>query len=82
MTEFDILGKPECLVCQTRTSRFYSAKIVNISKWRLILYISQVGLFRHVFSGYAHFSWTIWLNFTQEINKCFKLQEYDLKLKT
>jgi hypothetical protein len=32
MTEFDILGKPECPVCQTETSGFYSTKMVNISK--------------------------------------------------
>jgi hypothetical protein len=48
-TNFDILGKPECPVCQTRTSGFYSAKMVNISNWRPTLYISQVGLCRHVF---------------------------------
>jgi hypothetical protein len=33
------------------------------------------------FLGYAHVSWTIWLNFTQETKKCFKLQEDKLKLK-
>jgi hypothetical protein len=32
------------------------------------------------FSGYAQVSWIIWLNFTQETKKCFKLQEYELKL--
>jgi hypothetical protein len=34
-----------------------------------------------MFSGYAHISWTIWLNFTQEINKCFKRQEDEFKVK-
>jgi hypothetical protein len=38
--KFDILKKPECPVYQTGTSDFYSAKIVNISKWKPILYIS------------------------------------------
>jgi hypothetical protein len=33
------------------------------------------------FSVYAHVSWTIWLNFTQETKKCFKVREYELKLK-
>jgi hypothetical protein len=33
------------------------------------------------FSSYAHISHEIWLNFTQEINKCFKLQGDELKLK-
>jgi hypothetical protein len=32
MTRFDILGKPECPMCQTETSSFYSAKMVNIPK--------------------------------------------------
>jgi hypothetical protein len=32
-------------------------------------------------SGYAYVSRTIWLNFTQEIKKCFKLQEDERKLK-
>jgi hypothetical protein len=32
------------------------------------------------FLVYAPMSWTIWLNFTQEIKKCLKLQEYELKL--
>jgi hypothetical protein len=31
-TEFDILGKPECPICQTKISDFYSVKMVNISK--------------------------------------------------
>jgi hypothetical protein len=46
---FDILGKSDCLVCQTRTSGFCIYEMVNISKWRPILYISQVGLCIHVF---------------------------------
>jgi hypothetical protein len=33
------------------------------------------------FWGYAHVSWTIWVNFTQETKKFLKLQEYELKLK-
>jgi hypothetical protein len=49
MTNFDIMGKPECLVSQTRTSSFYSSKMVNISKWGLALYISQVGPCSHYF---------------------------------
>jgi hypothetical protein len=32
------------------------------------------------FLDYAHVSRTIWLNFTQETKKCFKLHEYELKL--
>jgi hypothetical protein len=34
-----------------------------------------------MFSGYAHASRIIWLNFTQETKKCFKCQEYELKVK-
>jgi hypothetical protein len=48
-TEFDILEKTECHVCQNGTSGFYSAKMVNIFKWRSTLYISQVGPCSHVF---------------------------------
>jgi hypothetical protein len=48
-TEFDILEKPEYPVCQIRTSGFYSVKMVNISKWRPTLYISQVEPYRHIF---------------------------------
>jgi hypothetical protein len=48
-TEFDISEKLECLVCQTGTSGFFSTKMVNNSKWRTTLYISQVGLYKHVF---------------------------------
>jgi hypothetical protein len=48
-TNFNILGKPECRICQTKTSRFYSYEMVNISKWRPTLYISQVEPCRHVF---------------------------------
>jgi hypothetical protein len=81
MIKFNILKKPECPVCQTEISNFYSAKMVNISKYRSTLYISQVGPCRHVFQDYAHVSWTIWLNFTQKIKKCFKLQEDELNLK-
>jgi hypothetical protein len=33
------------------------------------------------FLGYARVSQTIWLNFIQETKKCFKQQEYELKLK-
>jgi hypothetical protein len=33
------------------------------------------------FLGHAHVSQTIWLNFTQETYKCFKLQDDELKLK-
>jgi hypothetical protein len=33
------------------------------------------------FSGYAHVSRAIWLNFTQETKKYFKQQEYEVKLK-
>jgi hypothetical protein len=60
-TEFDILRNPECPVYQIRTSGFYSAKMVNISKWRPTLYISQVGPCRHVFQVMhvflGQFSW-------------------------
>jgi hypothetical protein len=48
-TKFDILEKSECLICQIRTSGFYSDKMINISKWRPTLYISQVGPCRYVF---------------------------------
>jgi hypothetical protein len=47
-TKFDILRKSECPICQTKTSDFYSNKKVNISIWRLTLYISQVGPCRYV----------------------------------
>jgi hypothetical protein len=47
--KFNILGKLESPVYQTRTSGFYSDKKVNIYKWRSTLYISQVGPCRHVF---------------------------------
>jgi hypothetical protein len=56
-TKFDILKKLECSVSQTGTSGFYSYEMVNISKWRPTLYISQVGpcmlVFQvmHVFLG-------------------------------
>jgi hypothetical protein len=33
------------------------------------------------FSGYVHVYRTIWLDFTEETKKYFKLQEYELKLK-
>jgi hypothetical protein len=46
--KFDILGKPECPIFHIRTFDFYSDKMVNISKWRPTLYISQVGRSRHV----------------------------------
>jgi hypothetical protein len=49
MTKFDILGKSECPVCQTETSGFYNDKMVNISKWRPTLYISQVVPYTQVF---------------------------------
>jgi hypothetical protein len=48
-TNFDAMGKLECPVCQTGTFGFYSAKMINIFKWRQTLYISQVGLCGHVF---------------------------------
>jgi hypothetical protein len=48
-TKFDILEKPECPVSQTTTSDFFSYKMVNISKWRPTLYISQVRPCMHVF---------------------------------
>jgi hypothetical protein len=46
--KFDILGKPECPIFHIRTFDFYSDKMVNISKWRPTLYISQVRPSRHV----------------------------------
>jgi hypothetical protein len=49
MTKFDILKKSECPISQTWTSDFYSYEMVNISKWRQNLYISQVRPYRHVF---------------------------------
>jgi hypothetical protein len=42
-TNFDILRKPKCPFCQTETSDFYSDNMINISKWKPILYISQFG---------------------------------------
>jgi hypothetical protein len=48
-TKIDIIEKLEYPICQTGTSGFYSYKMVNISKWRLTLYISQVGPCKHVF---------------------------------
>jgi hypothetical protein len=47
--KFDIMKKLECLVCQIGISSFYNAKMVNISKWRPTLYVSQVGPCMHVF---------------------------------
>jgi hypothetical protein len=47
--KFGILGKLECPVYQTGTNGFYNDKKVNISKWRLTLYISQLRLCKHVF---------------------------------
>jgi hypothetical protein len=49
MTNFDILEKLKCPICQTKTSGFYSCKMINIFKWRSTLYISQVGLSKHIF---------------------------------
>jgi hypothetical protein len=72
-TKFNILGKPDVPVSQTGRSDFYSYKIVNIFKWRLALYISQVG-YTSMFLGYACVSRTIWLNFTQETKKCLRQQ--------
>jgi hypothetical protein len=48
-TKFDIMRKLEGLVSQIRTSGFYSYGMANISRWRSTLYISKVGLCRHVF---------------------------------
>jgi hypothetical protein len=45
--------------------------------------VSQIGtssFYSGMFLGSAHVTRTIWLNFTQEINKCFKLQEDELKV--
>jgi hypothetical protein len=78
--KIDIIGKPKVPVAQTGRSGFDSYKIDNISKWRPTLYISQVG-HTCIFSGYAHVSRTIWLNFTQETKKCFKRKEDELKVK-
>jgi hypothetical protein len=64
--EFDIMEKSECHICQIETFDFYRAKMVNISKWMSILYISQVGPCKHVFSGYAHISRIIWLDLTKK----------------
>jgi hypothetical protein len=78
--KFDIMGKSGVLYSQSERSDFYGYKIVNISKWRSALYISQV-VHIYMFLGYAHISWTIWLNFTQEIKKFLKRLEDELKLK-
>jgi hypothetical protein len=40
--KFDIMGKSGVLYSQSGRSDFYGYKIVNISKWRSALYISQV----------------------------------------
>jgi hypothetical protein len=62
-TEFDILEKLECLVCQTGISGFFSTKMednfIYFTSWTI----------QACFSGYAHVSWIIWLNFTQETKK-------------
>jgi hypothetical protein len=59
--KFYILKKSECPVCQSETYGFYSAKMVNISKWRATLYILQVGPCMHVFQVMhmflGQFSW-------------------------
>jgi hypothetical protein len=65
--------------CLTKTSSFYkdgqyfemNANFIYFTSWTM----------QTCFSGYAHISQEIWLNFTQEIKKCSKLQEYELKLK-
>jgi hypothetical protein len=46
------------------------AKFIYFTSWTM----------QGCFLGYARVSQTIWLNFTQEIKKCFKLQEDELKL--
>jgi hypothetical protein len=46
MTKFDILGNRSVL-CPD--AGLYSDKMINISKWRPKLYISQVGPYMHVF---------------------------------
>jgi hypothetical protein len=79
-TKFDILEKLNVPILQTGRSNIDSYKIVNIYKWRPALYIWQIG-HTCMFSGYAHASRIIWLNFTQETTKCFKWQEYELKVK-
>jgi hypothetical protein len=79
--KFYILKKSECPVWQIRIYGFYSAKMINISKWMSTLYILEVGPCMHVFQV-MHMCFTvIWLDFTQETKKCFKRQEYELKLK-
>jgi hypothetical protein len=78
--KFDILEKLNVPILQTGRSNIDSYKIVNIYKWRPALYIWQIG-HTCMFSGYAHASRIIWLNFTQETKKCFKWQEYELKVK-
>jgi hypothetical protein len=44
MTKFDILGKSMVVSdSQIGRSRLHNSKMVNISKWRSTLYISQIG---------------------------------------
>jgi hypothetical protein len=59
--------------------------VVTVIKWLIFLNGDQLYIFykldhANMFSGYAHVSRAIWLNFTQE-TKFFKLQEYEGKLK-
>jgi hypothetical protein len=49
MIKFDNLKKSEYPFFQTETSDFYSDKMVNISKLRPTLYISQVVPCKHIF---------------------------------
>jgi hypothetical protein len=60
--------------------------VFTVLRWSIFLNRGQHYIFHKldhagIFSGYAHDSWIIWLNFTQEMKKCLKLQEYELKLK-
>jgi hypothetical protein len=55
-------------------------------RWSIFLNGGQLYIFHKLyhtrkFLGYAHVSWAIWLNFTQETKMFFKLQEVELKLK-
>jgi hypothetical protein len=79
--KFYILKKLECPVWQIITYGFYSAKMVNISKWMPTVYILEVGPCMHVFQVMHMCFRAIWLDFTQETKKCLKRQEYELKLK-
>jgi hypothetical protein len=54
--------------------------VFAVIRWSIFMNGCHLYIF-HMFSGYACVSRIIWLNFTEEIKKYFKLQEDELQLK-